>query len=310
MNKKIAVFFEQPNFDDYPFDCEDYEKAYEQLASVVAKKGGELILTRDEANYLGAMKFHGGWKWRDKKFERFEEIWEASVIYDKRGDSGLTPQFRLENDARILNPNPIVEVCDDKFKTFHLFQEFCPHVFLTLDEKQLVENLAHISGKIKVVKPLAESGGRGVVIGTDAEILAAEKNFPVLVQEFIDTSSGAPGKLPAEGVHDFRIFVVNGELVHATLRTPRLESLLAGALDGELEGIPLANIPNSARKLAAKVDAKFASYPRVYSIDLGFDQNDEPKIIELNSQPGLHSSDWGAGFVNFQEKLADVLMGF
>jgi len=307
--KKIAVFFDQPNFNDYPFNSGDYEKAYEELAAVIANKGGELIIARSESSYLGDMRFQGGWRWQASKFERFEEAWEAAVIYDKRSDSGLVPQFRREAHARILNPNPIVEICDDKFKTFHIFREFCPLVFLVLDEKQLVEALAKLQGETKVMKPISESGGKGVVIGSDEKILKAEKNFPVLIQEFIDTSAGTPGELTAESTHDFRMFVVNGEIVNATLRTPKEGSLLAGVLKSQLEGIPLANIPANARELATKVDAKFASYPRAYSIDVGF-ENGKPKIIELNSQPGLHSSEFGAGFANFQQKLADALLSF
>ncbi|MFH0776465.1 MAG: ATP-grasp domain-containing protein [Patescibacteria group bacterium] len=306
--KKIAVFFDQPNFDDYPFDSLDYKKAYEELAEIIQQKGGVLIVTRGEKSYLGAMRFKNGWQWDGAKFSATGEF-VADVIYDKRGASNFTPRFRLEPDARILNPNPIVEICDDKFKTFHLFREFCPHALLTLDHKQLKENLGKIGGKKKVAKPLAESGSKGVVIGDDATILAEVKNFPVLVQEFIDISAGAPGRLPAEGIHDFRMFSVNGEIVHATLRTPRSGSLLAGALDGHVDDVPLENIPKSARELAAKIDAKFASYPRAYAIDVGF-ENSEPKIIELNSQPGLHSSEWGPGFVNFQNKLADALLNF
>jgi glutathione synthase/RimK-type ligase-like ATP-grasp enzyme len=307
--KKIAVFFDQPNFNDYPFNSGDYQKAYEELAAVIASKGGELIITRGEGSYLGEMRFKGGWRWQTGKFKHFEKVWEASVIYDKRGESSLVPQFRREANARILNPNPIVEICDDKFKTFHLFREFCPQVFLVLDEKQLLEALSKLQGKTKVMKPISESGGKGVIIGSDAKILAAKKNFPVLIQEFIDTSAGTPGKLTAESTHDFRMFIVNGEIVNATLRIPKEGSLLAGVLKSHLEGIPLANIPANARKLAKQVDAKFASYPRAYSIDVGF-ENGKPKIIELNSQPGLHSSEFGNGFTNFQNKLADALLNF
>ncbi|MFH0834411.1 MAG: ATP-grasp domain-containing protein [Patescibacteria group bacterium] len=303
--KKIAVFFDQPNFDDYPFSENEWRQAYGELAKIIHARGGTFFIARGDATYLGGMKFSQGWQWDGREFREVGEF-QPDVIYDK-SNSAVTPPFRFEANARILNPNPIVEVCNDKFKTYQIFSEFAPPTEIALDEKQVATALGKIKSQQKVLKPLNAEGGAGVVIGDDATILAAEKFFPVLIQEFIDTAAGLSAD-DATSHHDFRIVVVNGEIVLAGLRIPAAGKLIANiSQGGTVEEFPLEKIPPAALKLVKKIDAKFASYDRAYSIDLGF-ENNEPKLIELNSQPGLFSKKRGPDFANFQEKLAEVLL--
>ena len=307
--QKIAVFFDQPNFADYPFSEKEYHQSYHEFAQLITQKGGQFFIARGDSTYLGEMKFTKGWIWNESKFEPTKEL-GVDVIYDK-SNSARIPPFRFDRKAKILNPNPVVEVCNDKFKTYQLFKEFSPRLEIALDQNQLIENLAKIEGAQKVVKPLNAEGGEGVVIGDDQTILDAPKEFPVLVQEFIDTSSGIAEIDGIDSHHDFRIIMINGEIIQAFVRTPPTGRLTANiAQGGSSHEIELEEIPNSARELTKKVDTKFTSYPRVYSIDLGFDQKGEPKLIELNSQPALFSKERGSSFAHFQEKLAEVLLSF
>ncbi|MCF7846141.1 MAG: ATP-grasp domain-containing protein [Candidatus Peribacteraceae bacterium] len=308
--KKIAVFFEQPKFDDYPFDEEEYHRAYHEFAKLLAEKNGEFFITRGDSSYLGGMRFRHGWRWNGKKFEQLDAEFQVDVIYDK-SNSALTPPFRFESEAKILNPNPIVEICNDKFKTHALFKDISPEIILALDEKQLAKALRDMRGKKMVLKPVNAEGGEGVVIGNAAELKSAKKEFPVLVQEFIDTSGGIPQVDKIDSHHDFRMVVIDGEIVQCFARTPPEGSLTANvAQGGSAHEIPLAKIPESAREIAEKVDAKFQSYDRVYSVDIGFDETGTPKLIELNSQPALFSKTRGKQFAEFQNKLADALLRF
>ncbi|MCF7836930.1 ATP-grasp domain-containing protein [Candidatus Gracilibacteria bacterium] len=308
--KKIAVFFEQPNFDDYPFDEEEYRDAYHEFAKIIARRGGEFFIVRGDTSYLGKMKFRAGWKWDGAKFAEVGGEFAVDVIYDK-SNSALTPPFRFESEAKILNPNPIVEICNDKFKTHTLFPEFSPRITIALDEAQVVTATRETRGKRMVLKPLNAEGGAGVVIGDAEKLRSAKKDFPVLISEFIDTSEGIPKVAGIDSHHDFRMVVIDGEIIQSFARTPPTGSLTANvAQGGASHEIALTDIPATARELAEKVDAKFASYRRVYSIDLGFDENGEPKLIELNSQPALFSQKRGASFTKFQKKVADVLLSF
>ena len=308
--KKIAVFFDQPDFDDYPFDEEEYYKAYHEFAAIIAEKGGAFFITRGDATYLGGMRFRSGWRWSGEQFEKTDEEFQVDVIYDK-SKSALTPPFRFESETKVLNPNPIVEICNDKFKTHTLFEEISPQITLALDDKQLKKAVRETPGKKMVMKPLNQEGGEGVVIGDADKLKSTDKDFPVLVQEFIDTSGGIPKVTGIDSHHDFRMVVIDGEIIQCFARTPPEGSLTANvAQGGESHEIPLAKIPAGARELAEKIDEKFVSYRRVYSIDVGFDENGTPKLIELNSQPGLFSQERGKQFAEFQKKLADVLLGF
>ena len=306
--QKIAVFFDQPNFDDYPFDEAEYYDSYHELARLIATQGGEFFIARSDASYLGALKFSGGWKWDGDRFAPVGEF-AVDVIYDK-SNSALTPPFRFEVDNRILNPNPIVEICNDKFKTHILFEEFSPRMTIALDETQVANAVRETRGKRMVLKPLNAEGGAGVVIGDAEKLRSAKKNFPVLISEFIDTSEGIPQVVGIDSHHDFRMIVIDGEIIQSFARTPPKGSLTANvAQGGATHEIALAQIPPAARALAKKIDAKFASYPRAYSIDLGFEDR-TPKLIELNSQPALFSQKRGASFVDFQKKLANALLNF
>ncbi len=307
--KKIAVFFEQPNFDDYPFDQEEYRNSYREFAKLLHEKGGVLIITRGDESYLGRMRFTGGWSWNGDEFEKTKEEFKADVIYDKSNSAHRAP-FRYESKAKILNPNPITEICNDKTKTHQLFEEFSPKITIALDDAQLDQAVKDTAGKKMVMKPLNSEGGEGVVIGNADELRAAEKEFPVLIQEFIDTSSGIPGIDEIGSHHDFRMVIIDGEIVQSFARTPKEGSLQANvAQGGSSHEISIEKIPASALELVKKIDEKFKAYRRTYSIDLGF-ENETPKLIELNSQPSLFSQKRGKQFIKFQEKLAEVLLTF
>lgn len=308
--KKIAVFFDQADFDAYPFDEAEYRESYHEFAAIIAKKGGEFFIARGDASYLGSMKFRNGWRFDGETFTEIGDEFVVDVIYDK-SNSALTPSFRFDKTAKVLNPNPIVEICNDKFKTHALFGEFSPRIMLALDEAQVALAVRETRGKRMVMKPLNAEGGAGVVIGNAEELKSAEKNFPVLIQEFIDTSAGIPGIAAIDSHHDFRMIIIDGEIVQSFARTPPTGSLLANvAQGGASHEVSLKQIPSAAREIAKKIDEKFASYPRVYSIDLGFDPAGTPKLIELNSQPALFGCNRGTQFANFQNKLADALLAF
>lgn len=305
--KKVAVFFEKPNFNDYPFDDPDYRLAYHELASVIAQKGGEFWIARGDETYCGAGKFSRGWRFTNGEFIE-SGAFVADVIYDKRQDSRITPLFREKNDIRILNANKLVEICDDKLVTAELFPELSPSTFCARNKSELREKLALLPDEKKVLKPIKAAGGVGVVIGSTAEILAAPKKFPVVVQKFLDTSAGIRGVVG--GIHDLRMVVIDGEIILSFVRTPPVGELVANmARGGKATEIPLAKLPAPARELAAVVDRRLPQIERVYSVDVGF-ENGEPKLIELNSQPAIYAARRGQGFAYFQEKLADALLTF
>ena len=74
-----------------------------------------------------------------------------------------------------------------------------------------------------------------------------------MVQTFLDLSVGVPGIAP--GIHDYRITLVNGELVCSFVRTPAPGRLVTGvATGGTLTVVPLSRIPEVFAELAFAVD--------------------------------------------------------
>lgn len=311
--KKIAVFFTQPNFYDYPFD--DYEQqtgsryalAYHELAQEVHKLGGEFYIARSNQTYLGNRHFCQGWVWNGAEFQAVQEF-QADVIYDKSdGSEPKWPDFRGDSQSQFLNANELVEICNDKFRTYEAFQKFCPQTFLVRNKAELEKIIVKIKTEQKVLKPLCGAGGAGILIGDAGQVLAQAQDFPYVVQEFLDTSGGIPGIIA--GRHDLRIIRINNENIFSYVRTPPQGSLTANLSQGGA-GLPvaLAQVPQAVLAMIEKIDVQFQDFTRVYSLDFCLGADAEFKLIELNAQPAMISRKYLPEYAIFQQKLAEVLV--
>lgn len=297
--KKVAVFFKSYGAKNFPFTKEEYWTSYQELALEVEKLGGQFYIVRENKTYLGNGRFSNSWQFKDGDIVETGEI-TVDKIYDKG-------RFNSDNTIPVLNNDFINDVCSDKFKTFEIFKEFCPQTFVVKNEEEFLKILKKISGDIKVIKPISGYEGNGVYIGNDEYLKNCEYKFPLLVQEFIDSSCGINGI--TDGIHDLRISILSGEVVFSFLRTPPPNELLSNlAHGGKLEEIKIENIPDEALKIAFIVDNYFKKYKdRLIGIDLAFTKNG-PKIIELNSRLGLQENARGNIFKVFKEKLAKLLV--
>ena len=297
--KKVAVFFKRPGERSYPFTQKEYYNSYQELALEIEKCGGEFYITRENKTYLGNGKFSNSWQFKDGDL-----IETGEITVDKIYDKGC---FKSDNKVPVLNNKFINDICTDKFKTFEIFKEFCPKTIRVENEEKFIKALGEISGDIKVIKPIDGEGGRGVCIGDDEYLKNCEYKFPLLVQEFIDSSCGIDGI--TEGIHDLRIAILRGEIVFSFLRTPPADKLLSN-LDhgGKLIEINIKDIPKEASKIAFMIDNHFKKYEdRFIGIDLAFTK-DGPKVIELNSRLGLQENARSDTFRIFKEKLAKLLV--
>ncbi len=259
---------------------DDYRIAYERLASELALQNAELFLTTPPDTFLGNSTFSGGISIRDGKWERVDSPIVADVIFNK----SLT-QFQPE-DGWVIN-HPVLDKACDKDETIGLFSMFCPRSMLVQNEDEVASALKELRTDIIVSKPTALFGGEGIWIGkrSDRPVIT---RFPMILQEFIDTSGGIPGI--CDGRHDLRLITFGDRLIDAYFRQPASPDgyLSNVALGGFIAQVPLEKIPTAARALAASVDASFINFPdRVYSSDMGLDRNGEWKLIELNSPPGF-----------------------
>jgi len=295
--KRIAVFFKHPNIKDYPFTKREYWNSYRELDSEIQKAGGEFYIVRDNSTYLGNGEFSKSWQ-----FKNDDLIETGRIKVDKIYDKG---EFETDGKVDVLNNEFINEVCTNKYKTYQLFEEFCPKTFLVKNENEFLEALKYLRDEKKVIKPIDGEEGCDVFIGDDEYLKNCKYKFPMLVQEFLDTSDGIPGIY--KGIHDLRLVFINGEIIYSFYRTPPAGKLLANvAQGGKLILIPKEKIPNQVFKISEIIKKNFQN-DYCFGVDIGFVKG-EPKIIELNSRVGLFFSSRGVEFNIFIKKIARILM--
>jgi glutathione synthase/RimK-type ligase-like ATP-grasp enzyme len=301
---KVGVYFTAPNELDYPLNKEVYVICYEELSQAVRSQGGDFYIVRGAQRYLGNGTFSKSWQIDGSHIRESGEI-KLDAIYDK-GDGN---DLRVEEDVPILNTKKINDICIDKWLTYKLFHEDCPKTFLAHSRQELLTLLATMNSQVVVVKPQFGECGTGVLIGSKLELKEKLDSvvFPVLVQEFIDSSRGI--KNVVNGIHDFRVAILDGEIQYAFVRTPPAGKLSANvALGGTLRHVERIKIPESFLQLIGRVDDKMATFgSRMYSIDMAMSESG-PRIIELNSRFGLEESKTHQDFANFTQRLAKKLL--
>ncbi len=297
--KNVVVFFEKPGTWGYPFDKSEYFNSHCQLNAEIEALGGNYIITRDQNSYEGAGRFAQSWRIRGRDVIETGPV-ESDIIYDK-GDikpNGFDP---------IFNCPAVTKLCRDKWESHNLLEDLSPLTFLVHNEDELRDALSKLEGRLKVVKPVYGYEGKGVHISGDADLLTAPIAYPVLVQQFLDTSAGVPDIV--DGVHDFRVTLLNGEVLLGFVRTPPAGGLLAGvAFGGELLVVPIENIPQKFLETAIEADRRMAEYgPRFLTVDMALSP-EGVKIIEVNSRVGLQENARHPVFGVLKKKLAAALM--
>ena len=288
-----------------PFNNDYYIRAYSDLLLAVKRCGANVYFSSRE-HYMGDGLFDKAYTMDAivpfSQFTLTTDI-RADLAYDK-GD------FSDIHDVTTLNPIFVHTITSNKSETYAHFGAYQPVSRLCQDEQEMVAALGEVPGDMIVIKPLTGNGGHGVLIVKREDIDLTDSTFvaeyPVLVQEFLDTACGIPGMV--EGIHDLRIKTGNGEVWGGTLRTPREGELRANVAQGGTERhLFPEEIPEDAVAIAMAIDQHFTDYPRYYSIDLARTERGW-KLIELNSKPGLSPVDMSKQATDITERLAQYLV--
>lgn len=303
--KRIGVFFDDPGFDDYPFTNEEFFVAYHEVAKGIEERGARFCIVRDAATFLGGNRFKGFWELDGEKFIRREDEIDLDLVYDK----GYKNVFKGDAGTRFLNDPALDRICVDKRETATMFPGASPRTTEANNRAELEAMMRDWPSAIAVAKPVDGAEAKGVVIGTPAEILAAKHEFPLLVQQYVDTSAGIPGII--DGVGDLRTILVDGEIALTYARKAKEGTLISNVSKGgkEIEVLP-ENRPPEAMEIVMDVDRVFTpmSKHRVFCVDLARDVSGAWYIIELNSKPGLSVRDYGATYPRYQDLLMDALV--
>lgn len=269
-------------------DENKYKKSYEILSSQARKKGLDIF-------------FSGLYFWNGEKFKQTLYFngkgWigrkniSPNLVFDKISTtySNIGKKRILERQLPILNPVIFDTICNNKFLNYLIFEEFYPKSFLISNKKEFRDRLFHISTTKFVIKPNIGTCGEGVSILNKNELdkIKINKDHFVL-QEFIDSSQGI--KKIVAGVHDLRVTIVNNKISYAYIRTPAKGSLLCNiAQGGKMKNILPKDIPKNILLSCQKIMEKLSAFENlVYAVDFAVDKDRKPKLIEMNSRPGIY----------------------
>lgn len=285
----VIIFTPFPEERTKNFTGPVFQKAYEAFFRLSEQSG--LTLYRASLNWYDAEENHFSpvWAFEDNAWVLKESI-VPDVIYDKSASDteSLSKKQILAERFPFLNNPEFTLHAGSKLLASQAFPEFFKPYFLVHSQEELTSTLSMISGDMVVVKPERGNGGAGIIVAQKQEILNQNHTFPLLVQEFIDSSAGIPGVM--QGLHDLRLIFTNEELIYSYYRTPKSGSYLANVAQGGKQTIvPKDKIPQSVEPIVQAVQNQYKEFTsKIYTIDIMFDRSGQPWIVELNTMPGLY----------------------
>lgn len=291
----VLILFDLPKGSDpFALISDGYRQAYELLYALAQQNGIRLLRAPLDWYDVERNMFTQAIGFQNGRWQAINTGIKIDAIYDKAdtSESGDLYEKKLLLAERypFINHPAFTKIIRDKNAVSQLIpQHFKPYYRVTTN-RELTLALAKIPGKYFVVKPERGSGGEGVIIETSQKLIGMNLDYPLILQEFIDSSHGIPGITPS--YHDLRLVFINDELIYSYIRIPKEGSLLANvAQGGSMEIIERERLPLSLNPVIDAVRKAFAHFPKkIYTIDLIFDDHVRPWIIELNSMPGIYFS--------------------
>lgn len=245
----------------------------------------DLEIVCGEYRWYDEGRMQKAWYWNGNKWQRKQDV-EIDAVYDLfRHDKekyGLKKE--MQQNVEVINDPDLSELCQDKFETYQEFEDLMVETRRATEENVLEMLEEH--GKV-VLKPRYGSGGHGIKkLGSKSEFDSVEDPENILVQEFIDTE-GMPD-FDVEGPHDLRMLFIDGKLVMSYIRTP--DEGFRSNMDqgGTVNYVEIEDIPEKPREMAEEIEDDLERFsPYIVSVDFMYDAEGEPKLVELNSQPGI-----------------------
>ena len=290
--KNIMILFGKSNWKKaQPFSNKDYQYSYEYFYDLCLKNNIQMYRASYEWYDYKNHIFKHAWIFEGKggKWKKVSDI-KPDLVYDKT-KARMEVYYKKEligEKYPFINDLNFTQLIDDKLIVSLLFPEWSKKNWVIKNKEDLKKFLPFIKTKLVVLKPVLESGGKGIQILKKEEALKkAVIDRPYLLQEFIDSSRGVPGV--STNTHDLRLVFINDTIIYSYIREPKKGSYLANlAQGGSLMIVPKNKLPKSLAPIIKYANELFKTFnPRVYSIDFMFDEKKRPWIVELNSMPGL-----------------------
>jgi glutathione synthase/RimK-type ligase-like ATP-grasp enzyme len=299
--KSIGIFCNSLELGGDPFSSDYYWQAYQDLMLALKERAVDVYLLTDNNSYLGDGKFSVAYTIDNKRelsnLIKVENI-SVNLVFNRGNFTG--------QDVFMINDPVVYKIGMNKIEMHKYFSKFQPLSFPCNNREELEAAFQKIEGDKVVVKEPEGYGGKDVYIGTKAEVLnKLPDRYPLLVQEFLDTSAGIPGLV--NGVHDIRLSICGGELIGCYIREAKEGELHSNvSLGGTMKFLDVSNVPAEVWQAAKEIDGFFKQYPRYYSIDFMFTAKGW-KMLELNPLLALLPVTDGEEAVKTLTRLADYL---
>lgn len=299
----IAIFCRSFTEGGDPFTSDYYWDAYQDLYFALKDRGMQVYFVTDNNTYLDYGRFSVAYQ-IDKKttlkgMQPVKNV-QVDMVYDRGGFIG--------RNVLTMNSAYMQKVCASKIDMYNLFAKFQPYSMICNDKQELHKAFEQIQGDKIVVKEPDGMGGKQVYIGDKEEILPQlPDQYPLLVQEFLDTSAGIPGIV--QGVHDVRLTVCGGEIAGFYVRMAKAGQLHSNvSRGGKMVFLKISEVPFELAMAVKSIDETFVNDPRYYSIDFMLTPKGW-KLLEINGYIALLPQTDGIEARKTSAKLADYLAG-
>lgn len=315
--KNVVLLLGQKDWEEECFTSihKKYQICYEYLYSLALKHSVRLSRASYEWYNTTSQEFVHAWTYDGKTWKRISNV-KPDLIYDKTKRTAEAFFFKQTHLLHIptINDVDFSDLLDNKLYTNLLFPEFTKTYYKVLQKRNLPQILSQIKSDKVVIKSFYGSGGDDVLIAHKQDINSSRLPYPLLIQEFIDSSNGIPGIID-NSVHDFRIVCIENEIMYSYLRIPKENSFIANlSKGGRMMLIKNDQIPESTKPILNAIQKKFSVFKnKIYTIDIMFDKKQIPWVIELNGMPGLYFSedqkdDMGRVFLRLVTLFKDACM--
>lgn len=282
MKKNLVIFFPSKKTVSHAYDHlrPEIKLREMQMLSCFPQEKVNIYMVRYEDSYHGQNTYSPD----------FQLIWDSWPTYTWAPiHADLVLWFNMPENVTHRYPCDMRDITIDKSILETIFPEYTIPSILCNSYQEIKDAYQTIPSDKKVFKPISESGGRGIIISDtlpkQEEFLP--ERFPYLLQTFHDTSWGFYDI--HEGTHDFRVVILNGEIIWKILRTPKEWSFICNTWSGwNLLDIWDFKIPTNIMSIIHTIDEYCSRYKhRYYSIDLWVWKNWDIKVYELNSAAAL-----------------------
>lgn len=232
------------------------------------------------------------WSYRKGKWVKNNKSVKPDLIFDKIKGSRDYEMFDykmgVNKKTKIINSPLFRALVDNKLNQYLLFSDIMPKTILINNRNDLVSNINKLDQSKVVLKPFYGSGGFGITICDKKSALNKDIEYPILLQEFIN-SRGIPNFSNKNEIADLRLIYINKELIYALSRIAKKGSLFTNFHQGASAIlVPKNKIPKKTIVIANKIIKKLSVFKGIhYSLDFIFDKNGQPIFMEMNSTPGL-----------------------